>query len=67
MGIFSLTKDYSTHRLNNACKRALNYHRYGYHIIKNILENNMDLEDEQTHLSFNIEEHQNIRGPQYYQ
>ena len=67
LGIFSLSKEYPIHRLNNACKRALSYHRYGYHIIKNILENNMDLEGEQTHLSFNIEEHQNIRGPQYYQ
>jgi len=67
MGIFSLAKNYPNHRLNNACKRALNYHRYGYHIIKSILENKMDLELEEEKIQpTNIEVHHNIRGSQYY-
>ena len=39
LGIIALSKTYEKYRLNNACKRGLTFHRYGYHIIKNILEN----------------------------
>lgn len=67
MGIFSLAKEYSKQRLNNACKRAMNHHRYGYHIIKNILENKMDFMENNSTPYTTIGEHENIRGAQYYQ
>jgi len=73
LGIVGLKKCYPSHRINDACKRGLTFHRYGYHIIKNILDNNMDMEQLDA-LSDNansdnniIPEHDNIRGATYYQ
>jgi transposase len=68
MGIIQLHRDYSSERLNNACKIALNAETYSYKRIKNILKNNQDkdfepLEDDsQTHIPF----HSNIRGASAY-
>lgn len=68
LGIIHLKKEYPIQRINNACKRALSFHRYSYRIIKNILENKMDLQEQQSKTeSIHIEPHQNIRGSQYYQ
>lgn len=68
LGIIALAKTYTAQRLDNACKRALQYHRYGYHIIKNILENKMDMDQaiQQSPKEKSIAEHENIRGSQYY-
>jgi transposase len=67
LGIISLGKEYGNIRLNNACKRGLDFHRYGYHIIKNILTNKMDLQTEDCIAPVNaIAEHENIRGASYY-
>ena len=68
LGIFSLGKTHEKGRLNNACKRGLGFHRYGYHIIKNILANKMDMEPQNEGDSeHEITAHENIRGAQYYQ
>jgi len=68
LGIIALKKTFSTTRINNACKRGLTFHRYGYRIIKNILENNMDFEQQasSTESDLDIQPHENIRGAQYY-
>lgn len=66
-GILALSKLYEKGRLNNACKRGLTYHRYGYHIIKNILENKMDYFEQETRTEREIAAHPNIRGAAYYQ
>ena len=67
LGIIALKNTYATERINNACKRALSFHRYGYRIIENILENKMDLQQPTSNETTHIEPHQNIRGAQYYQ
>lgn len=68
LGILSLGKTHDKGRLNNACKRGLAFHRYGFHIIKNILKNKMDLQtQEEQDLHHEIDKHENIRGATYYQ
>ena len=65
IGILSLEKKYSKHRLNQACKRGLYYNNYSYRVIKNILERGLEQFKEelvQCHIPF----HDNIRGEQYY-
>jgi hypothetical protein len=49
-----------------ACKRALSGHKFSYGVIKNILENNMDLLEEEAPIEFRIPDHSNIRGPEAY-
>ena len=67
LGIFSLAKTYHKGRTNNACKRGLTFHRYGYHIIKNILDNKMDMETQNEDIvNHQITAHENIRGAAYY-
>ena len=67
LGIFALAKIYQNERLNNACKRGLIFHRYGYHIIKNILDNKMDMETQNENTTkHEIAAHKNIRGAAYY-
>jgi len=67
MGVLHMEKRYGKERLINACKRGLEYERYGYKAIEMILEKNLDsIESEtQTTLSF-MPEHDNIRGKEYY-
>jgi len=68
LGIFYLGKTHEKGRLNNACKRGLNFHSYGYHIIKKILDNKMDMDTEnQANTEHEITAHENIRGAAYYQ
>ena len=67
LGIIALAKTYSKQRLNNACKRALGFHRYSYRTIKNILENKMDLAQQDQRNKTIIPDHDNIRGSEYYE
>lgn len=67
MGILSLSKTYGDIRLDKACKCALDYENCSYKMIKNILNNNMDLVTaESSDLNTALPEHENIRGNQYY-
>lgn len=69
LGIIALGKTYSKKRLQNACRRGLQFRRCGYSIIKNILTNNMDkLEESPPDADTNPTRipHKNIRGKQYY-
>jgi transposase len=65
VGLKKLSEIYGNDRFEAACKRALSGSRVNYGIIKNILKNNLDkLESQQ--LKFEMPEHENIRGPEYY-
>ena len=65
-GILQLANKVGTVRLENACRRALDYGTHNFTIIKNILENNMDrfIEDEENQDP--LPDHKNIRGKKYY-
>jgi hypothetical protein len=66
LGVINLKTVYTDQRLDNACRMALNQPRYGYHIIKNILENKMDIKDTSQATEPHIGEHNNIRGAGFY-
>jgi transposase len=66
MGILNLEKKYTKDRLNNACKRALNFNYYSYKGVKKILENNLDKHQERDLFLNVIGDHENLRGSQYY-
>lgn len=65
-GVLMLQKKYDKHRLEAACKRALNGTRINYSIICSILEKGLD---KQIDLFDNtpLPQHDNIRGPEQYQ
>jgi transposase len=65
LGILSLSKKYGNERLNNACKRAIEYRYYSYKAVKNILEKGLDrLKEESSPCAFPC--HSNIRGSEYF-
>ena len=66
LGIINLKKIYSDKRLDKACEIAMNQYKYGYHIIKNILINKMDLADNSLSPVPHITKHGNIRGSKFY-
>jgi transposase len=68
MGIVQLHKAYGSHRLDNACQRALLAGTSSYKRISNILKNNLDIEPitSQEKNTSHIPEHDNIRGPGAY-
>lgn len=65
-GILHMAKKVGNKRLDNACKRALEYKAYNYKTIQKILEkgwdNILDIEENKT----DIPQHINIRGRDYY-
>lgn len=66
LGILSFGKHYGEQRLENACKRALEYHKASYHTIAGILKNRLDMVNEPTEQPLTIPEHTNIRGAASY-
>lgn len=70
MGVIQLHRQYGSQRLNNACQRALYGNALKYHIVKNILKNNMDKEqlcaDDLELTKTHIPKHNNIRGAKTY-
>jgi transposase len=66
MGILSLLKKVGNERLIAACQRALDYERYNYKTIQNILERGLDKLNENNHEK-ELPSHDNIRGRNYYQ
>jgi transposase len=68
LGIIRLGNRYSSERLNQACRRALEYRIESYQGVKNILLKNLDqLAKEREKEKTVYLEHENIRGGQYYQ
>ena len=66
LGILHLAKKVGKQRLDNACKRALSYESYNYHMIERILKNGWDRLDEDPEEQIDTPSHNNIRGSQYY-
>ena len=65
-GLLSLAKKVGNDRLNNACRRAMDYERINYQSVKSILEKGLDTIQEDTHEESKIPNHKNIRGGEYY-
>jgi transposase len=67
LGILSLAKKYTPHRLNNACAKANRFGTYSYKRIESMLKLGVE-EEQQQELEFvsSIPAHENIRGSQYY-
>ena len=66
LGILHLTKKVGNTRLDNACKRALDYGAHNYNIIERILKNGWDTLDEDIEDQPEVPNHNNIRGSHYY-
>jgi hypothetical protein len=66
LGLKSLCEKYHSERFEAACKRALKGIKFNYGTIKNILENELDREQDIQLAIFKIPEHDNIRGPGFY-
>ena len=66
LGIINLGKEYSIERLDTACELAMGQYKYGYNIIKNILVNKMDIQDDNLIIKPHIAKHTNIRGSKFY-
>ncbi|NCD13431.1 MAG: hypothetical protein EOL93_12875 [Epsilonproteobacteria bacterium] len=62
LGIINLKTTYTDKRLDKACQIALDQPRYGYHIIRNILSNKMDLAKQEDTSKSHISKHTNIRA-----
>lgn len=67
LGVLTLEKRIGKERLNQACKRGLEYEVFNYKIIQNILEKGLDRLDDTDENQIEIPLHQNIRGKEYYQ
>lgn len=65
-GVIGFASKVGAVRVENACKRALEYGQHTYTVIKNILEKGLDklLEEDQDHII--LPDHPNIRGKQNY-
>ena len=66
IGILSFAKKVGKLRLNNACKRGLEYDVFNYRIIQSILEKGLDKLNEESAEERKVPLHQNIRGKNYY-
>ena len=66
LGILHLAKKAGDIRLENACKRALDYGAYNYNMIDRILEKGWDTVEEPDQNEIDMPHHNNIRGGNYY-
>jgi transposase len=67
VGILSFAKRLGKERLNDACKRAVEYQSYNYNSIKSILDKGLDKEQQKQDQQYSLPLHENIRGKEYYQ
>lgn len=65
MGVLSFSKKMEVGRLENCCAKCRKLGVVNYGIIKNMLQNRMDLIPEEN-IQFNSESHENIRGADHY-
>ncbi|WP_205945198.1 IS21 family transposase [Pedobacter hiemivivus] len=66
IGLLRLMGGYGPIRMEAACKRGLRGHKFSYTAIKNILDNNMDMLEEEIEPEFRIPAQNNLRGPEAY-
>ncbi len=68
LGILRLGKPYGADRLEKACARALTLDALGYRHVESILKHSLDRRAlPGVAQPTPVEEHENLRGPQYYQ
>jgi len=68
VGVLSLAKKVGNERLNNACKRAIQFNSFNYMAIQSILEKGLDrLNEEESLNQLKMPLHENIRGEEYYE
>jgi transposase len=67
IGILTMTKKVGNERLNNACKRALEYQACNYKSIQNILDKGLDDTTVSEPPQYDLPFHDNIRGKEFYQ
>lgn len=66
-GILHFAKKVGNQRLDNACRRALEFGVHNYNIVKTILERGLDrLQEEDISNTDKLPDHTNIRGTKYY-
>jgi transposase len=65
-GVLSFAARAGYERLNNACKRAMQYGDYSYHTIRVILEKGYDRDISPEEIHLELPSHSNIRGREYY-
>ncbi|EHO11016.1 hypothetical protein HMPREF9714_01445 [Myroides odoratimimus CCUG 12901] len=65
IGILRLAKSHPQ-RIEKACTRALKGARFNYSVLKNILDNNMDMREDPEIEFKKIPEHENLRGADAY-
>lgn len=66
-GILNYVKKVGPERLNNACRRAMEYGVYNYKIVQTILEKQLDMEDPiEVPVETALPMHENIRGESYF-
>ena len=66
IGLKRLAEIYGPTRFDAACRRALKGSRITYGMIKNILDNIRDNQEEPGPTMFFLPDHENLRGPQNY-
>lgn len=66
LGIIRLSKKYSSERLEKASRRALATGAISYKSVKSILSSGMDRISPEEETPLLLPEHENIRGPEYY-
>ena len=65
-GILGFATKVGNERLTKACQRAASFGIYNYKIIKKILEQGLDMQEDESE-QLKMPEHNNIRGKDYYQ
>jgi transposase len=66
-GVLNCSKKVGPERLNNACRRAMEYGVYTYKIVQTILEKKLDMEEIAEPLTqTQLPAHENIRGESYF-
>jgi transposase len=66
IGVLKLAPKAGNDRMNNACKRALEYGIYNYKIVQTILEKNLDKSSPDNPDNDDLPPHDNIRGEEYF-
>jgi hypothetical protein len=66
IGVLKLAPKVGNERMNNACKRALEYGIYNYKIVQTILEKNLDKSSPDNPGNDDLPPHDNIRGEEYF-
>jgi transposase len=66
-GVLNYIKKVGPERLNNACRRAMEYGVYNYKIVQTILEKQLDMEEiTEPPVETSLPIHENIRGESYF-